>query len=174
MSWCLHPSVCEKFCCDTETVGSECGMNSMKGWIHPAIYRSIPLWTQSIFFCALNCLIRYELIWVVRKLFFSDDKQQMQIFRINAASGAASLVIFKCIEKSCLDPWICIKTPCSSAEVSFTSNAIVFAVLPSFAKNKNMLQQVKIVMQGWCSASSDARLLYFTTNSAAIRGKGWR
>lgn len=69
----------------------------------------------------------------------------MQIFRINAASGAASLVIFKCIEKSCLDPWTCIKTPSSSAEMSFTSNAIVFAVLQ---KKENMLQQVKIVMQG--------------------------
>lgn len=59
----------------------------------------------------------------------------MQIFRINAASGAASLVIFKCIEKSCLDPWICIKTPSSSAEMSFTSNAIVFAVLQKKPKH---------------------------------------
>lgn len=101
-------------------------------------------------------MIRYELIWVVRKAFFSnDDKQQMQIFRINAASGAASLVIFKCIEKSCLDPWTCIKTPSSSAEMSFTSNAIVFAVLQKKRKHVATGQNCYIrLMQCliWCTA----------------------
>lgn len=82
----------------------------------------------------------------------------MQIFRINAASGAASLVIFKCIEKSCLDPWICIKTPSSSAEMSFTSNAIVFAVLQ---KTKTCCNRSKLL----CKADAVPHLMHSSSIS---------